>query len=288
MSNRKIEMLMNEVINATSAYAKAYNEGEKAKKLKALKKAATDAVNEYNLALSWDTYRRWAAEGEAVKTALRTLYVPGAIKAQYKTDDDDYMTVVIKDLTTYEVSLPQMQACLGAGVFSDPAWFNYAEKLAFLTANALNERLNDSALFKYNIAEASRTFQFPDGCDPLSESGVVHALQKCMDAILFLPSPDSAEENLIKTRDKVDSHGHTYSVEWQYIRESMTANGGVGKVTVCNTGRFTSYILHVMHVILTNGTIGLESDGDFEMPKAEAPAEAPADAPADAQAEDEE
>lgn len=272
-------MTLERLMEVASNYAKAYNNKEKKSTLKALKKMANEACNTYNLELSKATYRQWAKEGDAVKTAIRSLYVPNAQRLSFKTDDDDYMTVVLSD-TQYEVNLPQMQATLGAGVFADSDWFNKCEKLAFIVANALNEHLNDSAMFNFNIAEASKEFSFPKGIDPLSDEGVVHALQCVFDSILFIPEnggengkskskKKNAGENLIKTRVKEDKRGVKYSVEWQYIRESMTQNGGVGVVTVCNTGKFTSYILHAMHLILTSGNIRLACDGDYTMPETE-------------------
>lgn len=260
--------MMENVTAKAIAYVKAYNDGKKKSELKALKTAATNAVNEYNLELSKATYRRWAKEGDAVKTAIRVLYIPGARSIKYKTDDENYMTCILSD-ANFEVNLPQMQATLGTKAFADPKWFNKCEKLAYIVANAINEHMGNSAMFNYGIEDASKEFSFPEGMNPLDDEGVVYALQSVFDAILFIEDEDAPGNNLIKTRIKKDSRGNAFSVEWQYIRESMTANSGVGKVAVCNTGRFTSYILHAMHVILTSGDIGFESTGDFVMPKSE-------------------
>ena len=81
----------------------------------------------FNFALAKATYRQWAAEGDPIRTAVRSLYVPGTKKFKFKADDEDYMTVTITD-SQYEVNLPMMQAVLGAGVFHDPAWFSKCEK----------------------------------------------------------------------------------------------------------------------------------------------------------------
>lgn len=261
-----LKLLMDSVMEKAGAYAKAYNEHQKKPVLKALKKSATDAVNGYNLELSKATYRQWAKEGDPIKTAIRTLYIPGAKKLKFKVDDEDYMTVIADDFNDYEVNLPMMQATIGASAFTNPGWFAQCQKLMFLVSNTLNEHFNDSPMFKLSIDDAAKAFEFPDGIDPLSDEGVVHALQMVYDSILLIPDPDSGE-NVIKTRLKQDKHGKFYSTEWDYIRESMTANGGVGKVDVCDTGKFSSFILHTMHLILTNGTISLGCPDSFVMPK---------------------
>lgn len=254
----KMETMLNEVTNKAAAYAKAYNDGGKKKsELKALRKAATGELDRYNLELSRETYRQWAVEGAPVYTAIRTRVIPGAKKLQFKTDDEDYMTVIIAENTEYEVNLPMMQATIGADAFSDPKWFNKAERLAFLIATHLNEHMGNAASFQYAINKASAEFSFPEGIDPLTDDGVVYALQCVFDAILFIDDSTGTGKNLIHTTLQQDNRGEYYAKEWQVIRESMTRAAGVNKVEICNTGKFTSYILNAMHGILTNGSFGL-------------------------------
>lgn len=265
-----LKELMETLEKKATEYAKAYNEHSKKAELRVLKTAVSKAVDAYNLEVSKETYRKWAKEGDPVKTAIRTMFIPGAKSVQFKTDEDEYMTVVIRDLKTYEVNLPMMQATLGAKVFANADWFSRCEKLMFLVSNAINEHFNDSVMFKVSISDAAREFAFPAGVDPLSDDGIVHALQAVFDSILFINDPDNDGSNIIRTRLKQDKRGRYYSTEWDYIRESMTMNAGVAKIQVCNTGKFTSYILHAMHTVMTNGSFDLACDGDFVMPKADA------------------
>lgn len=263
-----VEKLLEEATAKGAEYAKLYNSHSAGKKsLKAARSEAMDAMDKFNFALAKATYRQWAAEGDPIRTAVRSLYVPGTKKFKFKADDEDYMTVTITD-SQYEVNLPMMQAVLGTDVFHDPAWFSKCEKLCYLVSNVINEHINDMAAFNMTVSEAAQAFDFGD-IDPLTDEGVIAALGQVYDAILFLDNPDAPGTNIIKPVSRTDKRGSVYSREWTYIRESMTANGGVGVVNLCNTGKFTSYILHSMHLCMTNGVIAAAYDGDFKMPDSE-------------------
>ena len=263
-----VEKLLEEATAKGAEYAKLYNTHSAGKKsLKASRSDAMDAIDKFNFALAKATYRRWAAEGDPIRTAVRGLYIPGCKKFKFKADDEDYMTVTIVD-AQIEANLPMMQAVLGADVFHDPAWFAKCEKLCYLVSNVINEHINDMAAFPMTVSEAAQAFDFGD-IDPLTDEGVIAALGQVYDSILFLDNPDVPGTNIIKPVSRTDKRGNVYSREWTYIRESMTANGGVGVVNLCNTGRFTSYILHSMHLSMTNGTIAAAYEGDFKMPDRE-------------------
>lgn len=255
-----LERMLNDALAKATSYAKAYNEGGKKKsELSALKKSAMAAMDTYNSVLAKDTYRRWNAEGDPVKTAIRSWTIPNSKKFQFKTDDDNYMTVVVKDAEC-RVNLPMMQVVLGKQIFAQPNWFDKAEKLAFIIATRLNEHISNSAVFKYEIAEASSEFSFPDSINPLSDDGVVYAIQEVFDSILYIDNPDNPGTNLIHTTLKMDADGNYYAKEWTVIRERMTKDGGKNTVAICNTGRFTDLIVEAMNGILTNGDFGIVAD----------------------------
>lgn len=277
MNTSLLETLMQDVRNRGAAYAKAYNEGGKKKaEMSALKKAAGSAMDKYNSALEKEIYKQWNEEGDAIKTAVRTRYIPGAKRIQYKTDDDNYMTVEINANEKYEVNLPQMQATIGREVFADPGWFGKCGKLAYLVAEYIAERLG-CGCFEYSTSQAMRDFDFPADLDPLSDDGVVTALQQVIDSILYIDNPGTPGENLIHTTLKKDKRGRFYSPEWQHIREAMTARTEIGKINIVNTGKFTGYVLDAMHLIMTNGDFMVTTEAEkFDEDK---PAEEQADAP---------
>lgn len=279
MNNVLLESLMQDVSDKGAAYAKKYNEGGgKKTEMQALKKAASNAMDKYNSALEKETYKMWADEGNAVKTAVRTRYIPGAKRIQYKTNDDNYMTIEINSNDKYEVNLPMMQATIGRDAFADPAWFSKCGKLAYLVAEYIAERLG-CGCFEYSTSQAMRDFDFPDNIDPLSDDGVVMALQQVIDSILYIESPDNPGVNLIKTTLKKDKRDRWYSPEWQHIREAMTARTDIGKINIVNTGKFTGLVLDAMHLIMTNGDFSVTSEAEkFDEDK-------PADKQADAQQE---
>lgn len=254
-----LELLNMKATELASKYCDQYNKGAKQKELRETKKAATKAVDAYNLELSKEKYREWDALGNPVETAIRSRIIPGAIRFQFK-EKDEIMGFVVK-AAEYPVSLPMMQIVLGKKVFAEADWFDALEKLCLLTLNYLNEKCGNGS-FNYQVAEASKEFNFPDGVDPLSEDGVVHALQCVVDKVLFIEDPKTGE-NIIHTTTGVDSLGHTYSKEWTVIRESMTVAGGVNKVAVCNTVKFSEYLLNAMHGMLTNGSFGLVTDEEY-------------------------
>lgn len=264
----QLSKMLEDATKAATDYAAAYNANAGKARLKALKKAATNAFDEYNLCLSRETYRAWAKEGDAVRTAIRLRFVPNAKKVAFKTNDDDYMTVVIGDNTKYPVNLPQMQATLGTDAFNDPHWFSKCEKLMYAAANIINEHLGNGSVFNMNISDAGREFNFTSEIDSLDDECVVTALQTIFDSILFIEDPDNEGANLIKTRIEHDKYGNPYSVDWQYIRESMTMNTGCCDIKMCNTGKFTAFVADVMHKIITTGTFKFDIDGEFTMPEA--------------------
>ncbi len=267
MENKALGILLNEANSAAAKYAKAYNERQLNKKaLKNLKQSAIDALNLYNKTLEKATYREWAENGNAVEQAIRTLVIPGAMRFSFPTDDDDYMTIKVNAME-YPVNLPMMQAVIGADAFHDKDWFGKCEKLCHLVSENICERLNTGRAFGGNISDYAKGFKF-DCADPLSDKGIIQALSQVFDAILFIPDKEKPEVNVIRPTASKDSRKGVYSAEWTYIRESMTKNAGTGIVNLCNTGKFTTYVMHAMHTALLRENFALEHE-DFVMPRDE-------------------
>lgn len=255
MENTLLKGLYNDTLTKVAAYQNGYNDREPKKALKALKSAMSESVKKYNLELSKAQYKEWATTGEPVKEAIRSNIIPGAIKVQNKTDDNDHLTCIIVADTSYQVSLPMMQYVLGKDIFADPNWFKMAEKTCLLVANAINTDLGGNALFTYDCEKASRDFDMPAGCDPLSERGALIALQTLMDKILFIEKVTGNGKskkvvNAIQIQDKR---------EWRTIRESMTRSGGVNVVEICNTSNFITLVMNAMYGIMTNGNFALNA-----------------------------
>jgi len=253
-----LEALNMKATKLAQEYCTKYNEGKATQKeLKAAKKAANDAMAQYNLELSKEQYLTWANEGNPIELAIRSRVVPNALKFTFKADDEDVMMYGVKGDDDYAIDLLMMEVVLGAKVFHDAKWFTAMESLMYLTMNYLNERCGNG-VFNLQVEKASASFKFPKGVDPLSDEGVIIALQNVFDKILFLKGKDG--KNIISATSDVDSRGRTYSREWTVIRESMTKSGGVNKVIVCNTAQFSDYIVNAMHGILTHGEFGLTAE----------------------------
>lgn len=239
-------------VEKATLYVKAFNQGGKKKsELKALKSEATSALSDYNSLIEKREYRTWAAEGEPVKTAVRQLNIKGGKSFNYKTDDDNYMSLSIRD-KDIPVNLLQMQVTLGKDVFADPKWFNKAEALMSIVLTNLADRIGTS--FDCDIAQASREFKFGYKINPRNHEDCIKALQSVFDSILYI---DNEGENRVKTVPAIDEYGNTSSPEWTYIRDAMTARTGQSTLSLCKSGMFTTLILEAMHKALTSGTFGL-------------------------------
>lgn len=258
MLNEAMKKMMETVNENVKNYIDAYNGHETKKKaLSELKNKATRSMNDYNLALSKVRYKEWASEGEPVKKAIAARLISGAKKITYKADDDDFMTAKIVD-AEYPVNLPMMQAVIGAEAFNDPKWFDKVERLAKTLAIRINERITGNDSFQYEIGKSAGEFHFPEGVDPLSDEGVIYALNIIFDSILFID--DGNGKNRICAECKVDGSGRYYASEWDTIRESMTRSDGTNSIAICNTSKFTEYIMNAMHGIMTDGEFRVNAD----------------------------
>ena len=235
VSTKALDVAKIAMEDAASEYAKGYNSHLKKSELKKLKSNAKDTLDAYNLELEKYTYRIWTRDEEnAVKTAIRTRFIPNAKKCKFKTDDNDYMTVQFSTDDSYKVNLPMMQVTIGAEHFANVKWFNMLEKFAYLFATKLNKDITGSDEFTYQIEDASQVFKFEKGLNPLSDEGLITAVQKIIDAILFIKGEDG--ENIIKLVKKEDELGRAYASACKVITESMTKQGSkVGEVFICDT-----------------------------------------------------
>lgn len=240
---------------AATNYAASYNRKDPKSKQQELKKAAMAAMKAYNAELERETYRTWKSEGDPIRIAVRMRYVPQkAVK--FATDEADYMVVEYQPKQA-RASLPEMQATLGAEIFSDPSWFAKSQKLAFLFAHWLNRRTAMNATFVYSIEEAARDFAFAEDVNPISGVGVIHALQKCIDAVCFVPDETDPERNKIAV-PIYEENGEVFSPYWEVIRACMAVEGETCmSLTVGNMHKMSALILDAMHTVYTNGNIVL-------------------------------
>lgn len=256
--NKRLEEMRTAMIAAATTYAAAYNKHESKATLKTLKSAAKLALDNYNIELAKETYKQWNAEGNPVKTAIRCRVVPHAQKCNFKVTDDDIMTVNFSENTAYDVDLPLLQSVIGAEKFANKNWLAMSEKLAWLIAARFNEKLGDNPAFKYEVTDAAKAFQFPDGVNPYTDDGIIVALQSIFDAILFIPD-ETGKRNRIHIERKELADGTVYSQATEVIYNSFTCKGNSrGHLAVCGTGRMHALIADAMHVILTNGDFGLD------------------------------
>lgn len=225
------------------ACAEAQNAGKSKTDVDALKKSASDAMALYNEQIAKEVYQKMASDGDAVKTALTVRFIEGTKKISYKADKATGHVSAVVSPAQAKIDLPMMQKTIGVEHFADPSWFSMIQKLAFIIANALNKSLSDSATFVYQIDDAAKAFEFAPDADPTSAKSVVKALQKCADAILFVPKAD-------KSGNTVNAIKMT-SVHWTYIRECMTRQGkDVGEVAVGGTSKMSELVADAINLVI--------------------------------------
>lgn len=241
--NQTLAQLMEDVTKKAGDCAKAINEGKPQKEIKTLRKAASDAMTKYNEQVAFTVYKEWAEKGDAIQTALRTLYVPGAKKISYKSNASEYTYVEVSD-AKIKINLPEMQTVIGIQHFHEEDWFTKVGSLAWIIANAVNKNLGDNPAFAYRVSEAAKVFRFSDAADITSIKSIVSALQQTADGILFIPTTTKKgkDVNAIKMT----------SASWWYIRESMTKQGKEpGHVDIYGEDKMSELVADAMHVIMT-------------------------------------
>lgn len=259
--NTVIQEKYNTAVEKANDYVRAYNQGDKKKsELKDLKSKATSSLADYNTLIEKREYRTWAAEGEPVKTAVRQLNIKGGKAFSFKTNDENYMSLTVRD-KEIPVNLLQLQATIGKDVFSDPKWFNKAEALLNVVLTNVADRIGTT--WECNITQASREFNFGYKINPRNHEDCIKALQSVFDAVLYI---EKDGKNLIETVPEADEYGNISSPEWTFIRESMTGRTGQSALGLCKSGMFTTLILEAMNKALTAGTFKLL---EFEEPEIE-------------------
>lgn len=261
-----LDIMKKDYEDKAAAYALVYNQHKSTpKELKALKKTVNEAVNAYNNALAQDTYRKWHREGDAVKTAIRSRIIPKAISVTLKPNDNDFVVIKEKEINTYEVNLPLMQATIGAEAFADPEWYDKCQALAALIASSI--RMSKENKADYIVSDAAKAFKFPEGTNPLDTKSMIAALQIVFDSILYIDNPDNPGTNLIRVRELVDDDNVTYSEGWTTLRESMTKESGESSFSICGPAKFSNLIMRAMHTIFTSREFKCEIDNSYGVPQ---------------------
>lgn len=263
-NEKRVNYAREEMEKAVTKYVSAYNgHAASQEELKALKKSADTKVTQYNMELSKDRYKEWAAAGDAVRTAIRERVIRDAQKVVYKTDNEtDTKTASYKNVD-YDVNLPMMQATIGADKFADANWFSRIEKLAYLLANRIAAEVGNKTTFRYNVSEMASAFEFESGCNMKDIKSIAKALQVVFDSIVSDVPTIKAEVT------KLDD-GTPVCYAWTYIKESMTKRGiQRGTLEIGNTGLMTALIADAMHQLMTSADFGAVAGDEFSFPKSD-------------------
>lgn len=263
-NEKRINYAREEMEKAVTKYVSAYNgHAASQEELKALKKSADTKVAQYNMELSKDRYKEWAAAGDAVRTAIRERVIRDAQKVVYKTDTEtDTKTASYKNVD-YDVNLPMMQATIGADKFADANWFSRIEKLAYLLANRIAAEVGNKTTFRYNVSEMASAFEFESGCNMKDINSIAKALQVVFDSIVNDVPAIKAEVT------KLDD-GTPVCYAWTYIKESMTKRGiQRGTLEISNTGTMTALVADAMHQLMTSADFGAVAGDEFSFPKSD-------------------
>ena len=255
--NNKMKDLKVELLAKAVAYVNAYNARQESKsELQARKTAVAISLDEYNVELAKETFKRWNIEGDPVRTAIRLRVVPHALWIIYKTDDNDVMTFTVKDGVDYPVDLVLLESVVGADKFAAADWLDAAEKLWAIWAVRLNKRIGDNPNYQPNIRAIAKEFHFPEGVNPNSAEGVIIATQYVFDKILMIPDEDG--NNLIACVREEDEDGQVYSRATEVIRQSLTGKGARARLKCYGPATMVTLVADAMHEIMTGGDFGLD------------------------------
>lgn len=217
---KSLQVRFAEAIVRANDVVAAMNDHKPTKEIKALKKTAKNAIDGYNNALAEAYYRSLAKThgNDAVREALKKLFVPDVIQATYKTDDNDRAYLVMRE-PEIQISLVNMQQTIGKQYFAGPQWFTKLQTLSQILAVNLHRSLDAQAGYVYEVEmtgeEMADVLGFKDAIDPADDSTVIAAIQSVVDDILNIPGDDGS--NVLR----VDG------THWTRIRVSFARYSGV-------------------------------------------------------------
>lgn len=249
-NTEKLQKLREELEAAALAWADGINAGKPERETKGLKDATKGVLDAFNQEKTKAVYAEWAAGENPIETAIRALYIPGLKKVKVAPDKKTGIYHATISDANVKISLIDMQMQCGAYLFHDARWCDYAQKLAYLTANAVDESLGHCKDFQYIIDRSAQLFDFAVNADPKSNKSMVKAIQFVVNAILYIPVQDKngVEVNALKATNK----------EWAYIRESITRQGkNAGEVEIGSYAKMVELITDAMYIILTEGKYAL-------------------------------
>ena len=202
------------------------NDNEKQKVIKAKKKTASECAASYNRILADNAYAKWDADGDnVVKMMIKIRSFDNALKVQCKQNKAEKW--IVKPVhTEYLCDFFDAYDSLGDKIFHDSNWDKTMEDMINTICCVVDTRLTKNQA--YSIAD----------------SNMVSQLQGVFDAII---------------------PGFKASVgAYTFIREAMTAKGGIGEIISTNTSQFGKLVLEAMHVILYGDGFGFKNGNDAD------------------------
>ena len=244
MTEKTLEMLYDELKEAAVKAAETANDPDASDELiKQAKVVMNDRLLRYNRQAAKVAYLNWNTMEHPVVEALKTLYVPDAKRATVRKDrkTGKYIAAVNDD-KEYKIDLNEMMKTIGAEKFQDRRWFAACQKAVYIIAGNLSKDLGNSKEFLHYLDEAGKAFNFSEEVDPTSNNSCVKALQFIVHAIV----PEASREGDLKEKFTV------VKKDWIYIRESLTKNGGVGKVVMSDTSKIVEFVEDVLYCHLND------------------------------------
>lgn len=238
--------------NKASEYVVAYNSRFENRTsdsmLRDMKSVAQKAVKDYNSTLEHLTYMMWAEEGDMVRTALRTYYIPNAQTVTFPEDKNTGIVSAMFKPVDVRVNLMTAAQVCGNEVFANDRWFDRVQALGNIIADDLHSEINPHSPFHYDVTSAAREFGFKYTDDMTKREKSIAALQQTIDSILFIPTKADPAKN------RIGADGPA----WSFVRECMTGHGPkTGQVIILPPCRMCELIAEAMHVYITNGMISL-------------------------------
>lgn len=228
---------------AVAAVECANNEESSDELLKQAKTLVNDRLLAYNKKAADDAYTMWAAQPNSVVEALKTLYVPQALKCRiFKDKKTGKFKYELKPNADLKIDLWDMMSVVGAEKFQDRAWYGACQKAVFIIAGNLSKELGNSKDFTNLLDEAGKAFNFAPDANLSSNNSCLKAMQFIVNAIVPEESRKGDLEQVFTLK----------KYQWVYVREALTKHAGTGKIAMGDTSKIIELIEDVLYCALND------------------------------------
>lgn len=202
----------------------------------AQKEKMNAAVTNYNKFAAEEAYRKWAAEGNPVKTALQTLYIPEAKSVRIVSDKDTGVADVKIESKKVRIDLCHLQKTVGVEHFADKMWLPALQRLCLVLEINLKKDLDIKVDDSEHYKVMREMFHLAPDADLTSNNTAQKALQTVVDMILF-------------EGDEAGKNKYVVSKPWYwFIAKQLNAAGKkTNQIKACSSVKMMNLVTNVIY-----------------------------------------